>query len=82
MLGRQVDRPRTPDEWGIAAALAWEETRSFGEPDRGPRGHRVLAEASGRRTVGSVAAIDLGTYRTSEGGLVHCWYDASVLWDE
>ena len=24
-------------------------------------------------------ALDLGTYRTSEGDLVHCWYDASGI---
>lgn len=23
------------------------------------------------------SGVDLGTYRTSEGELVHCWYDAS-----
>lgn len=23
------------------------------------------------------AIVDLGTYRTSEGDLVHCWYDGS-----
>ena len=23
------------------------------------------------------ALVDLGTYRTSEGDLVHCWYDGS-----
>lgn len=27
--------------------------------------------------MGIVEAIDLGTYRTSDGDLVHCWYDAS-----
>lgn len=24
-----------------------------------------------------VSGIDLGTYRTADGDLVHCWYDAS-----
>jgi hypothetical protein len=27
--------------------------------------------------LGVAGAIDLGTYRTSDGDLVHCWYDAS-----
>lgn len=29
--------------------------------------------------MGMVAAIDLGTYRTSEGDLVHCWYDSTGI---
>jgi hypothetical protein len=29
--------------------------------------------------MGIAASIDLGTYRTSDGDLVHCWYDASGL---
>lgn len=27
--------------------------------------------------MGVVSGLDLGTYRTSDGDLVHCWYDAS-----
>ncbi len=31
----------------------------------------------------STAIVDLGTYRTSDGDLVHCWYDsAGVLMAE
>ena len=29
----------------------------------------------GRRPVAPAGAIELGTYRTSDGDLVHCWYD-------